>query len=179
MKTGEELPSIGPLSAKITIVEFSDFQCPWCRLGAFAVNSTINRYPHQIRIIFRNYPLDQACNPQFEQTAHPIACEAARVALCAQKQGKFETLYQELFEKQASFSPGRPAEIAKESGLNGIELQRCLDSPETSTAISNDIREATLLGVKSTPTFFINGHKMEGAYPVEAWNGIIDELLHR
>lgn len=178
VNTGSEFPSIGSPSAKITVVEFSDFQCPFCRLGAFAVNSVVNRYPNQIRVVFRNYPLDMACNPQFETTTHPIACEAAHVAVCAQKYGKFEPIYQNLFEKQASFSPGRPLEIAADLGLDRAELRTCMDSQETSAALSKDIREATVLGVKSTPTFFINGHKMEGAYPVEAWDKIVDSLLN-
>ncbi len=177
VRTDDNFPSIGPKTAPITIVEFSDFQCPFCRIGAFGLNSVLNRYPDKVRVIFRNYPLDQACNPHVPQPAHQFACEAASAALCAQRHGKFEIAYQELFEKQASFGPGRPLEIVKNLGINDADLKACAVSQETATRITQDIEEATQLGVRSTPTFFINGYKIEGVYPIPIWNNVIEKLL--
>jgi protein-disulfide isomerase/uncharacterized membrane protein len=177
VKTGAGAPSIGPEAAPITIVEFSDFQCPYCRIGAYAVHSAMNTHLGKVRIEFRNFPLDQACNPEMHQTPHPVACEAARIAMCADKQGKFESIYDELFDKQATFQPGRPLELAAALGLNGPALTACASSPETAQTVSRDIAEAVALGIKSTPTFYVNGYLVEGAYPVPVWNLLFDRLL--
>lgn len=177
VKIDESFPSFGPTTAPITIVEFSDFQCPFCRMGALTIHSILNRFPNSIRVVFRNYPLDQACNPGIGHTPHPVACEAGKVAYCAYKKGQFEGVYQNLFEQQGSFSPGKPLQIAEKLGMDRAWLDECARSADTAVAIEKDIREANLLGVKSTPTFFINGHKMEGAYPAQSWNYIIEHLL--
>ncbi|MEO5969166.1 MAG: thioredoxin domain-containing protein [Bdellovibrionia bacterium] len=179
VKTNPDFPSIGPANAPITIVEFSDFQCPFCRIGAYAVHSAMNSHPGQVRIEFRNFPLDQACNPEVHQSAHPVACEAARVAMCAHKQGKFEAVHDELFDKQATFAPGRPLKLAEEMGLNGPALEACVSAPEAAQIVNRDVLEAVSLGIKSTPTFFVNGYRVEGAYPVPVWNMLFDHLLSK
>jgi protein-disulfide isomerase/uncharacterized membrane protein len=174
----EDLPSIGPATAPITIVEFSDFQCPYCRMGALTINALKNRYPDKVQIVFKNFPLNQSCNSAVEHTAHPAACEAARTAECASRQGQFEPAYEKLFEAQSSLAPGKPLEIAKAlPGIDAAKLENCILAPETDREIQRDVEEARVLGIKSTPTFFINGHKMEGAYPLPVWNHIIDQLL--
>lgn len=177
VSTQANFPAMGPTDAKITVVEFSDFQCPFCRFGAFYLNAVMNRFPKDVRVIFRHYPLDQSCNPEITQTLHPIACEAARMAICAGQQGHFDLAYQNLFEGQGSFVPGRPLEIAKSMGLAAEQIQSCMASPDTASVITRDIQDGKILGVKSTPTFFINGYKMEGAFPVAVWNRIIERLL--
>lgn len=176
---GDELPSIGPKNAPITIVEFSDFQCPHCRLGAFMMNTVLNRYPSQVRLVFRNFPLDPSCNPLMQSSLHNTACEAAKTVLCANKQGKFKPVYEELFEKQNTLVPGKPAAIAQEIGLDTAQLSACTSSQEISIAVTRDIEEAKGLGIKATPTFFINGHKLEGVYPAPVWNQIIEHLLRK
>lgn len=175
VRATEDLPSIGPLSAPITIVEFSDFQCPFCQLAAFSIQSIIHRYPGQIRVVFKNYPLDRSCNPKVSQTAHPYACEAARAALCAHQQKKFEPIYEAFFQYQPSLASGQLWNLAKNAGIPLAES--CMNSSEVHAWIARDIDEAQSVGVQSTPTFFINGHKMEGAYPTPVWVKVIDHLL--
>ena len=180
VNAGDEFPSFGPKSAPITIVEFSDFQCPFCRLGALGLNTVINRYPDQVRVVFRNYPLDPICNPEVQRSMHQFACEEARTVLCAHRQGKFKETYESFFEHQAGLSaqgPNSPLEMAKAEGVSAEGLATCLNSPEISTAISKDIQEAKRLGIISTPTFFVNGRKVEGVRPPSIWNQIIDTLL--
>ncbi len=172
-----DLPTLGPANAPITIVEFSDFQCPYCRLAALSVHSVLNRYPGKIRVIFRNYPLNSECNPDVPQTMHPGACVAARAAYCANLQGKFEEVYQLLFENQNLLSQPQILTLTRSTGIQEAQLKACMESPESTAAIARDIQEAHFLNISSTPTFFINGRKMEGAYPVPSWNLIIDELL--
>lgn len=170
-------PSLGPTNAPVTIEEFSDFECPYCRLGAMSLATVLNRYPTQVRVIFRNFPLDMSCNSHVQNPMHQFSCEAARAALCAHKQGQFQALYEELFEKQETLSSGKPLEFAKNLGIDIASLQSCMADPQTNLAIQTDIEEGSRLGITSTPTFFINGRKIEGIQPNDAWNKIIDQLL--
>lgn len=175
--TGPEFPSIGPANAPITIVEFSDFQCPFCRLTAVTLNSLKSRYPGQIRIVLRNFPLSAECNRGTQGSMHAHACEAARGAICANKSGKFEPMYEAIFEHQAELKAGKVLELAGQVGLDSGAMQGCMASPETASAISRDVEEGLQLGVTSTPTLFVNGHRVSGGYPMPIWIKIIDRLL--
>ncbi|MGK5087328.1 vitamin K epoxide reductase family protein, partial [Bdellovibrionota bacterium FG-2] len=110
VNTGPELPSIGLPNAPVTIVKFADFQCPSCKLGAHTLHSLLNRFPDRVRVVFRNYPLDPSCNRKIERPMHAAACEAARVAICAGKQGKFAPVYELLFDNQEHLAPRKPTE---------------------------------------------------------------------
>lgn len=173
---GHPALAIGPENAPVTLVEFSDFQCPFCKRGALIVNSLLNRYKKDLRVEFRNYPLDQACNPNMKSSMHPAACEAARVVFCAGMQGKFKPVYESLFEGQEALRPGIPTRWAIEAGVDQAQLDVCLASEASRDALREDIELGDRLGVKSTPTFFINGHKVEGALPVSVWIKLIDQL---
>jgi protein-disulfide isomerase len=178
--TGPEHPSFGPKDAPVTIVEFSDFQCPYCRVGAMTLKGVLDRYPTQVRVVFRAYPLDPSCNSMVQHSMHPVACDAARTAFCAIQQGKFENVYEYFFEHQSDFSTtgeGLPAQMAAKAGVDPNALSSCTGSPAIQTAIAKDIEDGNHLGVQSTPTFFLNGHKIEGVYPVPAWNAMIDRIL--
>lgn len=180
VNSGNEFPSIGPDHAPITIVEFSDFQCPYCRIGASIINSVINRYPTQVRVVFRNFPLDPNCNPEVQRAMHPYACQLARLATCAHRQGKFKEVYENFFENQANLAaqgPNSPLELAKAAHANSDQLSSCSATSDISSAITRDIEEAKRLGISSTPTFFVNGKKIEGIRPPPIWNKIIDRIL--
>jgi protein-disulfide isomerase len=173
---GPEFPSIGPAGAKVTIVEFSDFQCPYCRLAAVTLHSVLARYPDKVRVVFRNFPLDASCNREMQRPLHQHACDAARVAWCAHQQGKFEPVYEELFEHQTSLGPGKSFELARGAGADPSKLEACVASSEASTAIVRDVEEGIMLKIESTPTLFVNGHRVQGALPLDAWVKIIDSL---
>jgi protein-disulfide isomerase/uncharacterized membrane protein len=177
IESKEGYPAIGPKSAPITIVEFSDFQCPFCRLGASLINTLYHRYAGKIRIEFRNFPIDPSCNSYVNHAGHPTACEAAKTVLCANKVGKFEEMYQLLFENQGSLVPGKPKTLAKNLGLDERKLETCMKSPEITKILTDDIQEGLNLGIGSTPTFFINGHKMQSVHPIASWNRIIEYYL--
>jgi protein-disulfide isomerase len=177
---GDEFPSFGPKDATVTIVEFSDFQCPYCRLGAMFLNSVLNRYPKDVRVVFRAYPLDPSCNGSVKHSMHPVACQAARVAMCSRKQGKFKDVYETFFEHQAEFSTegkGQPEQLAAKAGADLAGIQACETQPDISLAVAKDIEEGDRLGVQSTPTFFVNGHKLEGLLPVPGWNALVEKIL--
>jgi len=169
---------IGPQNAPITIVEFSDFQCPYCRLGALSLNTVFNRYPGKIKVIFRHFPLDQSCNSEVQSTAHPAACEAAQIAHCAHQQGRFDIVYETLFEKQSQLQAGHVLHLIQPiPGLQMSTLEACMNSPETQVKISQDIQAGKQLKVEGTPTFFINGHRIVGILPPQDWYKIIDALI--
>lgn len=172
-------PSWGPVGAPITLLEFSDFQCPYCRIGAFTIHALMNRFPGKIRVVFKNFPLDSACNRSMQGTMHPVACEAARAALCAHDQGAFGPVFEAIFNQQATIAPGKPLEWALEAQpkLDAGKMKGCMAAPETNSALGRDIEQGLQLGVKTTPTFFLNGRRIEGAYPLPIWIKIVESLL--
>lgn len=172
----DKYPSLGAKNAPITVVEFSDFQCPHCQLASKQFNALLNRYPDKVRVVFRNYPLDMACNHNLKQPMHTVACEAAKVAYCANQQGKFKAVYEDIFESQNELKPGMPVELAKKEGVDEAKLNACVQSPDTQLAIQNDIAEADRLQITSTPTLFINGHKNEGGLPLPVWDKIVEAM---
>ncbi|MBL7715196.1 MAG: thioredoxin domain-containing protein [Bdellovibrionales bacterium] len=170
------LPVLGDPSAKVTIVEFSDFQCPYCRQGAKLMHSLLQRYPKGIKVVYAGFPLDQTCNTTMKSRGHPHACEAARAALCANEQGKFGKMYETIFDRQDEITDGIVMTWAKEIGLDVAALEKCMKDPKTAALISSSVDQALTLGVKSTPTFFLNGKKMEGALPFPVWTSLLDEM---
>ncbi len=172
-------PSLGPVNAPIEIVEFSDFQCPYCQKGAYTLSALTRKYPGKIRILFKNYPLNSACNRKVQHRGHEFACEAARAAMCAQRFQRFEPVYEKLFESQERLSSKTIRDILAQSGLSESEISSCQeissDSP-LQTAIAKDIEEAIALEIESTPTFFINGHRVRGAFPLPVWSRLVERL---
>lgn len=177
VNSGQELPSIGPATAPITIVEFSDFQCPYCRVAAISLKTVMQRFPGKVRLVFRNYPLDSACNGLMPRSVHPAACDAAKVAACAHEQGKFEGVYEQLFENQSQLGKIKPQDLAKNAGVDMPKLEACLTDSKTNLALQKDLEEGNRLGLKGTPLLFLNGRKIDGFFPVPVWNRLITELL--
>jgi uncharacterized membrane protein/predicted DsbA family dithiol-disulfide isomerase len=154
--------SKGPASAPVTIVEFSDFQCPAC-LQAFKDLHEICETRTDVRIVFRHFPLDQSCNPQVQHTIHPEACLAACAAECAGAQGKFWPYHDLLFENQSTLSRDNFFRFARELGLDIASFRTCLDAPATIERVRNDVLDGARLAIASTPTLFVNGKRLEGA----------------
>ncbi len=177
-----DAPVIGKADAPITIVKFSDYECPACKMGATAIHPLFKRYPNEVKFVFMNYPLDQACNPNVPRKMHEFACEAAKVAICATEQGKFEEAYTTLFDRQNSFEQGKIANILSDiKGLDMNKLTACMNLPSTVDKISRDVAVGGKgqLNIASTPTFYINGKKVEGGLPTNLWIEIIDRMLKK
>ena len=176
-----DAPVIGNPNAPITVVKFSDYECPACRMGATAIHPLFKRYPTQVKFVFMHFPLAQECNsdPQLKRTMHEFACEAATVAVCSAEQGKFNETYETLFEFQKDFSQGKIAELltSKVSGIDLGKLKSCMALPSTLEKIKNDAKVGINLKVQSTPTFFMNGKKIEGGLPTSIWIELIDRML--
>ncbi|MEN4013851.1 MAG: thioredoxin domain-containing protein [Bellilinea sp.] len=159
-------PSFGPADAPITIIEFSDYECPFCtRWHAEVWPKLLETYGEKIRLVYRDFPLS---------SIHPNASEAAEAANCANEQGKFWEYHDLLF--QASQGLGREAYEAYASQLD-LDLdgfKACLDEKRYADEVTADYEFARQLGVQSTPTFFINGVALIGAQPFEVFQEVID-----
>jgi protein-disulfide isomerase/uncharacterized membrane protein len=158
----EGIPSKGPAEAPIQVVEFSDFLCPFCRNLAGAFGGFMPQSQGRVAIFFKNYPLDQACNPAMTRTVHDGACELALGGICAQEQGKFWPYHDRIFsEPPMNPSNEDVVRIATEAGLDGNALRQCLSSPGARSKLDRDIAEGRRLEVKATPTVFVNGKRLE------------------
>lgn len=162
-------PQIGPDNAKVTIVEFSDFQCPFCkRFHDDTLDALIQKYGDKIRIVYRNFPLT---------TIHPEAQKAAEAAMCANEQDKFWEMHDLIYANQATMSVDLYKQFAEQLGLDTQKFNDCLDSDKFADAIAADQRDGTSYGVTGTPTFFINGWRLVGAQPLASFEALIDKEL--
>lgn len=161
-------PVKGPAAAPVTIVEFSDFQCPFCSRVNPALKQVEDTYGDKVRFVFRNFPLLQI---------HPQAAKAAEAASCAADQGKFWEMHDRLFANQQKLAVEDLKQYATELGLKTAEFTQCLDSGKKEAEWKKDMEEGSSYGLTGTPAFFINGRLISGAQPFEAFKQIIDEEL--
>jgi protein-disulfide isomerase/uncharacterized membrane protein len=169
---------LGDPTAPITVLEFSDFQCPFCKRGAFMMHQVLSRNPGKVRVVFMPFPLDSACNSLIQRSMHPYACELARAAFCAGKQGRFQAAYEKIFEDQETLKAESAKELATTLGLDRAAYDACLNSDEAKSAVAASVEEGKKAKIASTPTFFVNGRKIEGVLPMEAWDSILAKTLN-
>lgn len=150
----------GAEDAKVEIVEFADFECPACKTAAFTLKQMKEQYGDKIQVVFKNYPLDPNCNPGMQRPLHDFACDAARVARCAGRVGKFWEMHDKIYENQTQLSRQNLTKWAKELGLSDADIQACRESKDILAKLQDDINLGSKLGVDSTPTVFINGRKV-------------------
>mgnify|MGYP002146136264 CR=1 FL=1 len=162
-------PSFGPKDAPVTIVEFSDFQCPFCSRVVPTLKKIKEGFPGKVRVVWRNYPLS------FHKDA-PLAAEAA---MAANAQGKFWEMHDKLFENQRALDRASLDKYAQEIGLDAARFKADLDSNRYKGAVQSDVDYGNQLpgGGMGTPTFFINGRKIAGAYPYEKFESMIKDAL--
>jgi len=164
---------IGNPNAAITIHEFSDFQCPYCKRGAVLMNQIVSRYEGKVRVVFMPFPLDMACNRLITHAMHAYSCELARSSFCASKEGKFQPVYEKIFEDQELLTGDSAVKIPTGEGIKADSLKTCMDSEDAKKFVSLSIEEGLKLKVEATPTFFINGKKVDVSLPLEAWDKLI------
>jgi len=162
-------PSIGPDNAEITIIEFSDFECPYCQRWHNEVfDRILEDYPDQVRIVYRDFPL---------KSIHPNATPAAEAANCAREQDAFWDYSKQLYSGKYELSPENYLLIADGLELDTEAFQECFDSGRYADEVEADYQYAGNLGVRSTPTFFLNGLPIVGAQPYEVFQDIIEREL--
>lgn len=162
-------PTFGKKESKVTIVEFSDFQCPFCSRGAQSLNEIKKAYGNKVYIAFKQFPLPM----------HPQAKPAAEASLCVNEQStdKYWKYHDKLFANQDKLDNESLKKFAKEIGANADQFAKCYESKKYAKAVQDDLDYGTKLGVRSTPTFFINGRLISGAQPFENFKEVIDEEL--
>ncbi len=164
----EGFPSIGPEDAPIVIVEFSDYQCPFCKRWHDEVYQQLMKaYPGQIRLVYRNLPLTGM---------HPEAQPAAQAALCAGEQNSYWKFHEALFGEN-ELSHEMYVQYATELGLDVDAFQKCISEDRYADFIEKDMEFSIGLGIRSTPTFFVNGLAVVGAQPYEVFKNVIDQEL--
>ncbi len=162
ISAGAPDPATG--SAPITIVEFSDYQCPYCRRAYLDLARVAGESPGDIRVVHRNFPLNADCNPNVESRNHAVACVAAYASECADRQGKGSALSHLFFVNQSRLSEEEIRRLAAEAGLDMDRFDTCVDSPDVAAAVAKDIADGMAAGVESTPTLFINGRRIKGGF---------------
>ena len=163
-------PSNGPATAPVTIIEFSDFQCPYCSRVVPTIARIKDRYGDSVRVVFRDFPIPQL---------HPNAAKAAEAGMCANDQGKFWAMHDLMFANQAKLDVPGLKQHAATLGLDAAAFEKCLDSGKYTAEVTKDQADGEKAGVQSTPAFFVNGRPVVGAQPYEAFTDIINEELSR
>ncbi len=164
-----DAPFKGDSDAKVTVVEFSDFQCPFCSKGAQALAGIEKKYGKKVKIVFKHYPLP----------FHNQAKIAAEASMCASEQDTkfFWKMHDAMFANQSKLDKDNLIEAAKKAGLKEADFKTCLESGKFKARVEADVSQGASLGIKSTPTFFINGKLISGAQPLEVFTEVIDEEL--
>jgi protein-disulfide isomerase len=163
-------PARGASTARVTIVEFGDFQCPYCRDAEASLRTIMAHHPQEVRVVFRNLPLTQI---------HPDAKTAAEAGICADRQGKFWEMHDAMYDDQSKLSTDALKNTAARLGLDAQLFAACLADPRTSEALGADAEAARDLGLEGTPYFFINGRPIDGSVPVEKFERVIADELHQ
>ncbi|HFE46674.1 MAG TPA: DsbA family protein, partial [Nannocystis exedens] len=160
-------PSTGDLKGVVEVVEFSDFECPYCSRAADTVHELIKRYPTKVRFTFRHFPLS------FHANARP----AAEYAQCAHEQGLFWPYHDLLFANQRELGTEKFDELAVTAGLDQTKLKECLASSRAGTHVATDLAKGQEVGVGGTPSFYINGRAFTGNPTVDGIAAAIDAEL--
>ena len=162
-------PARGPEAAPITIVEFSDFQCPFCQRVIPTLDEVLEKYPDQVRVVYRNLPL----------RSHDRARPAAEAALCADEQGQFWPYHDKLFENTRQLEDDNLLAYAGELGLDAGKFKACYEENRFAQQVSDDVDAARAAGISGTPAFVVNGILISGAKPPAEFYRIIDAELER
>jgi protein-disulfide isomerase len=162
-------PSIGPADAPITIIEFSDYQCPFCQRWHDQVfQRLLDEYPTQVRIVYRDFPLE---------SIHPESLPAAMAADCAGDQNAYWQFHDRLFSYEVDLGREAYLKYASELKLDMTAFTACLDSNKYEAEVRADMKYGSSLGVYSTPTFYVNGLYLLGAQPYDTFKALIDKEL--
>lgn len=169
--------SMGSATAPIKIVEFSDFECPHCKKAAFTLHTVLKPLGNTVQFVFKHYPLDSDCNPELDYQLHPKACKLAKLGECARRKGLFWEFHDRIF-LELTGEKGLPAWEKITSSLSDIlaesEVQSCLNDPSVLSAVKEDVESGRRLGIKGTPSVYVNGRLVEIPITVETINRLID-----
>ena len=161
--TADNSPVLGPEEGRVTIIEFADFQCPYCRESQSTIKQVLKAYPNEVKLVFKHLPLGN----------HPDSFAAARASYCASEQNLFWKYHDALFESR-SFSKEVFQKLSVSVGLNQIKFGECMGSDRSLHAVAQDKNHAARWGINSTPTYIINGKTIRGAVDFETFKNLIE-----
>jgi protein-disulfide isomerase len=167
--TADDDPFMGPADALVTIIEFSDFECPYCRRVQPTLKRLLEEYQGMLRLVFRDFPL---------RNIHPQAQKAAEAAQCAAEQQQFWPYHDKLFAV-SQLQEQDLKQYAQELGLDMQRFLPCLDSGKYAQEIERDLQDGLSAGVNATPSFFVNGQPLHGAVPYERFKELVDGALEQ
>ena len=159
-------PVRGDKKAEITIIAFSDFQCPFCKRGDDTIKEVMKKYDKKVNYVFKHFPLG----------FHPEAAPASKAAWAAGKQGKFYEYHDKLFENQQKLGEEFYVQAAKDLGLNIDKFDKDRKSEEADKEVNAEMKQGQAVGIQGTPGFLVNGVKVLGAYPVDHFDKVISRL---
>jgi protein-disulfide isomerase len=165
----DNAPFKGPAEAPVTIIEFSDFQCPYCRRVHPTLKRLMHEYQGRVKFVYRNFPL---------RNIHPQAQKAAEAAQCAAEQDQFWPYHDKLFST-SRLQVDDLKKYAQELGLNTEQFNTCLDTDKYASKIEQDLQAGAKAGVNATPSFFVNGQPVSGAIPYDDFKELIDTALQQ
>jgi len=167
----EGAPTLGKKDSPVTLVEFSDFQCPYCQASAPTLKLVAQKFGDKVQIIYRQYPIP---------SLHPFAFKAAEASLCANDQGKFWQMHDAMFADQKKLTVSDLKATARTLGMDGKKFDACLDAGRHVEQVQNDQREGERIGVTGTPAMYINGRYVEGgSVPFSTLETLIEKELLR
>jgi len=161
-------PTIGPAGAPLTVVEFGDFECPYCEESFPIIRSLVAEYGSRVRFVYRYFPLP---------SLHEHAMAAATAAACANVQGKFWPYHDKLYQNQSNLDDQSLQSYALQAGLDSQSFNQCFSGRQQQASVNADIADGEALGVVGTPTWFFNGRKVEGAIPAEPLRKIFETII--
>jgi protein-disulfide isomerase len=163
-------PQKGPADARITLVEFSDFQCPYCSKAVLEIDAVLKAFPKDVRLIYKQFPLSEI---------HSRAMLASQAALAAHAQGKFWPMHDKMFADNRNLTRENMLKWARELGLDMKRFTADMDSPETRKQIAHDLTDGEQAGVDGTPSVFVNGKHYNGSLEPQAFGEILKAELKR
>ena len=158
----------GPADAPVMMVEFSDFQCPFCSRAVPLIDQVMQAYPKELKFVYKEFPLPM----------HPNAMPASKAAVAAQRQGKYWEMHDKLFANQQALQPDNFKQYAQELGLDVAKFEQDMNSPEVQAQIAEDMALARQVGVSGTPTLFVAGKRVQNR-SVEGIKQMVDEALQQ
>lgn len=161
-------PVRGPVSAAVTVIEYGDFQCEFCRLLEPELRRLLNTYPQQLRLVWKDFPITDQ---------HAEALQAAQAARCAGEQGAFWEMHEALLQQQQHLSAALYVSLAQDLGLQQQPFAACMEDVRVTAAIEQDARKAAEYGVDGTPYFFINGARLSNVASAQALRRTIQQAL--
>lgn len=173
----EQRPVWGNPNAKVTIMEFSDLECPFCKIAALNIIPNLQEYHDKVRVVFLNYPLDQSCNKNVQFAMHQNACLGAMAIMCAFKQGQFWEYSEDVFRNQRQIALPLLTKLAEKHGLDMAQFNACVAEQQTLPLIQNDIEAGKQAAINGTPAIFVNGKSLRAWRIPEVLRAVIDAEL--